>query len=174
MRDISHVLLLEWAHSLRYSFCFFVYCQINSKSVLCIPVQQYEYESDFLSRWGGLVYIPTSPPFCRHLHTKDNYAAPLWLPDHIKRKKYPNAGQINNVTATVLRIRACLSCSHSIPACIVSFQTCRGMFFCLIFRATVYKNFAYSTLWPRFHLVQLLVQNADILRPLLSVRQSQG
>ena len=52
---------------------------------------------------------------------------PPWLPDHMKRKTWLNAGQIKNVTATVLRIWACLSCSHSIR--IFSFQTCRGMLF---------------------------------------------
>ena len=48
--DISHVLLVEQAHSLRDSFCLFAYCPINSQSVFCIPVQQYEYESDLLFR----------------------------------------------------------------------------------------------------------------------------
>ena len=33
----------------------------RSQSVLCIAVQQYEYESDFLFRLGGLIYMPLPP-----------------------------------------------------------------------------------------------------------------
>ena len=32
------------------------------QSVLCIALQQYEYESDFLFQFGGLVYVPLPPP----------------------------------------------------------------------------------------------------------------
>ena len=42
-----------------------------------------------------------------------------------------------------MRIRACLSCSRSI--CIFFVPDVPGDVFCLIFRATVHKHFAYST-----------------------------
>ena len=41
MRDISHVLLVEYAHTLRTgSFCFFFCCQINSKTHSLFSVYQ--------------------------------------------------------------------------------------------------------------------------------------
>ena len=57
VRDISHVLLVEETRRLRDSF---FHCQINSWSAFCIPVPQYEYDSDFLSRSGDLVYVTLS------------------------------------------------------------------------------------------------------------------
>ena len=39
-------------------------------------------------------------------HYEGQLCCPPWLLDHIKRNNYLDAGQIKNVTATVLRIRA--------------------------------------------------------------------
>ena len=47
------------------------------------------------------------------------------------------------MTATISRIRA-LSFMQPLDMHFVSLRTCRGIFFCLIFRATVHKQFPYS------------------------------
>ena len=65
-------------------------------------------------------------------HYEGQLCCPPWLLDHIKRNNYLDAGQIKNVTATVLRIRA-LSLMYPLSMIFFSFQTCRGMFFALCF-----------------------------------------